>query len=95
MGEQRRCQRTRGGLLLRKVTSGSHRLRALMLRGLIAMPGRLMYDGRDPDLFDHFAVVAQKLNVYTVFDYSTIIDHLVATWNIAARPVLEPDRGDF
>lgn len=58
-----------------------------MLRGLIAMPGRLMYDGHDPDLFDHFAVIAQKLNVYTVHDYSLIIDHLVSTWDIAHRPV--------
>ena len=29
-----------------------------MLGGGIAMPGRLMFDGKDPDLFDHFAVVA-------------------------------------
>jgi acyl-[acyl-carrier-protein] desaturase len=29
-----------------------------MLRGGIAMPGRFMDDGRDPDLFDHFAAVA-------------------------------------
>ena len=28
-----------------------------MLRGLIAMPGRFMDDGRDPDLFDHFAMI--------------------------------------
>ena len=34
-----------------------------MLRGLIAMPGRFMDDGRDPDLFDHFAIVAQRTNV--------------------------------
>src|SRR6188508_1611505 len=32
-----------------------------MLRRVIAMPGRLMFDGKDPDLFDHFAAVAQRL----------------------------------
>src|SRR5690606_33411174 len=32
-----------------------------MLRRIIAMPGRLMYDGKDPDLFDHFSVVAQRM----------------------------------
>jgi acyl-[acyl-carrier-protein] desaturase len=58
-----------------------------MLRGLIAMPGRFMDDGRDPDLFDHFAIVAQRANVYTVRDYAAIIEHLVKTWNITGRAV--------
>jgi acyl-[acyl-carrier-protein] desaturase len=58
-----------------------------MLRGLIAMPGRFMDDGRDPDLFDHFAIVAQRANVYTVRDYASIIEHLVKSWNIAGRTV--------
>jgi acyl-[acyl-carrier-protein] desaturase len=58
-----------------------------MLRGLIAMPGRFMDDGRDPDLFDHFAVVAQRTNVYTVRDYASIIEHLVKTWDIEGRTV--------
>ena len=61
-----------------------------MLRTIIAMPGRLMYDGKDPDLFDHFAVVAQRTNVYTVHDYASIIEHLVTTWEIAKRPVTGP-----
>src|SRR3954471_15423903 len=39
-----------------------------MLRRVIAMPGRLMTDGKDPDLFDHFATVAQRIGVYTVED---------------------------
>jgi acyl-[acyl-carrier-protein] desaturase len=55
-----------------------------MLRRVIAMPGRLMYDGRDPDLFDHFSVVAQRLGVYTVRDYADIVRHLVDTWKIAS-----------
>ena len=58
-----------------------------MLRGLIAMPGRFMDDGRDPDLFDHFAIVAQRTDVYTVRDYASIIEHLVKIWNIAGRTV--------
>ena len=58
-----------------------------MLRTIIAMPGRLMYDGKDPDLFDHFAIVAQRAGVYTVHDYASIIDHLVKTWEIATRSV--------
>jgi len=58
-----------------------------MLRRVIAMPGRLMFDGRDADLFDHFAAVAQRLGVYTAIDYAGIVEHLVATWGIAGRSV--------
>jgi len=58
-----------------------------MLGGTIAMPGRFMDDGRDPDLFGHFAIVAQRLNVYTVRDYAAIIEHLVKVWDIAGRSV--------
>lgn len=58
-----------------------------ILRKVIAMPGRLMYDGKDPDLFDHFSVVAQRLGVYTVLDYAAIVRHLVETWEIARRSV--------
>jgi acyl-[acyl-carrier-protein] desaturase len=58
-----------------------------MLRSVIAMPGRLMYDGKDPDLFDHFAIIAQRVGVYTIHDYAAIIDHLVKTWDVAGRSV--------
>ncbi len=58
-----------------------------MLRTTIAMPGREMSDGKDPDLFEHFSLVAQRLGVYTVQDYAAIIAHLVATWNVAGQKV--------
>jgi len=58
-----------------------------MLRRVIAMPGRLMFDGKDPDLFDHFAAVAQRLGVYTALDYARIVEHLVRTWGVAGRAV--------
>jgi len=32
------------------------------------MPGRFMDDGRDPDMVDHFAIIAERINVYTVRD---------------------------
>ena len=56
-----------------------------MLKRIIAMPGRLMYDGQDPDLFEHFASVAQRLGVYTARDYADIVGYLVDTWGIAGR----------
>ncbi|NOT28724.1 MAG: acyl-ACP desaturase [Acidobacteria bacterium] len=59
-----------------------------MLRGIIAMPGIRMDDGSDPDLFDHFATVAQRARVYTAHDYAAIVDHLVRVWKIAGRSVV-------
>ena len=56
-----------------------------MMRHLISMPGRLMSDGQDPDLFDRFAAVAQRLEVYTVHDYAEVVRHLVSRWNVAGR----------
>ena len=35
-----------------------------------------------PDLFEHFAAVAQRLGVYTVRDYAAILTHLIQTWGI-------------
>jgi acyl-[acyl-carrier-protein] desaturase len=58
-----------------------------MLRSQISMPGQRMDDGRDPDVFDHFATVAQRTDVYTVHDYASIIEHLVAAWRIGERSV--------
>ena len=58
-----------------------------MMRRVIAMPGALMCDGRDPTLFDHFAAIAQRLGVYTVEDYATIVEHLVDTWHLGDRIV--------
>jgi acyl-[acyl-carrier-protein] desaturase len=58
-----------------------------MMRRIIAMPGKLMFDGKDPDLFDHFATVAQRTGIYTVRDYAAITDHLLTTWRVAERRV--------
>ncbi len=58
-----------------------------MMRRIIAMPGRLMFDGKDPSLFDHFASVAQRTRIYTIRDYAAIADHLLKTWRVADRCV--------
>jgi acyl-[acyl-carrier-protein] desaturase len=58
-----------------------------ILRRMVTMPGRLMFDGKDPDLFDNFAAVAQRLGVYTAGDYARVVEHLVTTWKVAARAV--------
>jgi acyl-[acyl-carrier-protein] desaturase len=56
-----------------------------MLRRMISMPGRLMDDGENPGLFDRFAAVAQRTNIYTVNDYAGIIRDLVAAWKVPSR----------
>ena len=77
--DEPRCSNT----IRRAASSRSDRCSAAR----IAMPGRFMDDGRDPDLFDHFAIVAQRTKVYTVRDYASIIEHLVTAWDIAGRSV--------
>jgi acyl-[acyl-carrier-protein] desaturase len=56
-----------------------------ILRRLIAMPGGLMEDGRDPNLFDHYSAVVQRTGVYTSRDYAGIIRHLNAAWGLERR----------
>ncbi|XP_009625922.1 stearoyl-[acyl-carrier-protein] 9-desaturase 6, chloroplastic-like [Nicotiana tomentosiformis] len=53
---------------------------ANMMRRRITMPAHLMYDGCDPDLFEHFAAVAQRLGVYTSHDYADILEFLIDRW---------------
>ncbi|GMH18216.1 hypothetical protein Nepgr_020057 [Nepenthes gracilis] len=53
-----------------------------MMRMRISMPGELMYDGHDENLFAHFSAVAQRLGVYTAKDYADIVEHLVDKWKV-------------
>ena len=55
---------------------------ATMLKTTVTMPARLMSDGSARDLFNQFAVVAQRIGVYTAHDYARIIEHLVDYWKI-------------
>ena len=56
-----------------------------MLKGLIAMPGRLMFDGRRPRPVRPLAAVTQRIGVYTVRDYAEIIGHLNEAWGVGNR----------
>ncbi|MBI3252394.1 MAG: acyl-ACP desaturase [Candidatus Omnitrophica bacterium] len=62
-----------------------------MVSQKVVMPARLMSDGADGDLFEHFALVAQRAKIYTVRDYAAILDHLMHYWNIAGLTGLEPE----
>ena len=56
---------------------------AYMMRRRITMPAALMTDGRDQNLFDHFAAVAQRVGVYTAADYGDMVEHFVRRWRVA------------
>ena len=62
-----------------------------VLKGQIAMPAEEMYDGKDQKLYENFAEVAQRLGVYTAFDYSEIIRHLIKTWDLENLTGLSSD----
>uniref|UniRef100_A0A7N2MSY6 Acyl-[acyl-carrier-protein] desaturase n=1 Tax=Quercus lobata TaxID=97700 RepID=A0A7N2MSY6_QUELO len=53
-----------------------------MMKRKISMPAHLMYDGHDYNLFDHFAIVASRIGVYTARDYREIVELLVAKWKV-------------
>uniref|UniRef100_A0A0D9X5B0 Acyl-[acyl-carrier-protein] desaturase n=1 Tax=Leersia perrieri TaxID=77586 RepID=A0A0D9X5B0_9ORYZ len=56
---------------------------AYMMRRRITMPAALMDDGRDGDLFAHYAAAAQQAGVYTASDYRGILEHLIQRWRVA------------
>ncbi|XP_043688031.1 stearoyl-[acyl-carrier-protein] 9-desaturase 6, chloroplastic-like [Telopea speciosissima] len=53
-----------------------------MLGQNITMPVHLMYDGENPNLFNHFSIVAQKLGIYTIADCADILDFLIERWKL-------------
>ncbi|XP_075660944.1 stearoyl-[acyl-carrier-protein] 9-desaturase, chloroplastic-like isoform X2 [Castanea sativa] len=53
-----------------------------MMRRKIKMPAHLMYDGHDHNLFEHFAIVASRIGVYTARDYRETMELLVAKWKV-------------
>lgn len=55
---------------------------AEMMKQKIDMPARLMYDGAEEDLFNQFAIVAQRAGIYTFQDYAEVLKHLLDFWGI-------------
>lgn len=62
-----------------------------MMRKKITMPGHLMYDGHDENLFDHFSAVAQRIEVYTTRDYVDIMEFLIKRWQVEKLTGLSPE----
>ncbi|MFK7924679.1 MAG: acyl-ACP desaturase [Bacteroidia bacterium] len=56
-----------------------------MMRKKIVMPAHMLRESGNPmgELFDHFSDAAQRLGVYTTFDYIDILDDLLLRWDIS------------
>lgn len=65
-----------------------------MMKSTIVMPARLMADGVARDLFAQFAATAQRIGVYTMFDYADIMEHLVGYWGVAGMTGLTPEAAE-
>jgi len=59
-----------------------------MMKSRITMPASLMDHEEDPGLFSRYALVAERIGVYTAKDYADILQHLVQYWNIEGIPGL-------
>lgn len=64
-----------------------------MMRKKIRMPAHLMYDGTDKLLFKHFTAVAQRVGVYSAWDYCDILEFLVDKWNVGRLTTGLSDEG--
>ncbi len=60
-----------------------------MMHTQIAMPAVNIDSAKEPDLFERFSNITQKIGIYTMFDYAKIIEHLVETWKVESITGLE------
>ncbi|XP_044969317.1 acyl-[acyl-carrier-protein] desaturase 7, chloroplastic-like [Hordeum vulgare subsp. vulgare] len=70
------------GKLFKIDPDGAVRALAYMMRLRIVMPASLVTDGRDDDLFAHYAAVAQQAGIYTASDYRSVLEHLIKQWGV-------------
>ncbi|WMV07554.1 hypothetical protein MTR67_000939 [Solanum verrucosum] len=55
---------------------------AHMIKNRIVMPMHLMCDGEDSNMYENFSVLAQRLGVYTNYDYAEVIDFFITRWKL-------------
>ncbi|EYU36685.1 hypothetical protein ABFS82_14G290300 [Erythranthe guttata] len=61
-----------------------------MMKKKITMPSHLMYDGVDDNLFNHLSTIVHRLGVYTMSDYTDIIEYFVGRWKVESLRGLSP-----
>ena len=62
-----------------------------LMRTKVTMPAKQMDDGECDDIFGQFTRVAQSTTVYTVSDYTSIIEHLLKQWSVPDWTGLGPE----
>ncbi|KAG5600430.1 hypothetical protein H5410_031800 [Solanum commersonii] len=55
---------------------------ASMMKKRITMPLHLMYDGQDPNLFEHFSAIFQKQDIYTSRHYAEMLEFFITRWEL-------------
>ncbi|MCD7459068.1 Stearoyl-[Datura stramonium] len=53
-----------------------------MMKKKIIMPMHLMYDGQDPNIFEHFSTVIERQGVYTTYHYAEILEFFITRWKL-------------
>lgn len=81
-GRHERAYQTFSEEILKRDPEGLISVFSDMMKGMIAMPAEHMTDGANPNLYEDFADVAQRIGVYTAYDYADIIEHLVNRWDL-------------
>lgn len=81
-GRHEKAYQTFSEEILKRDPEGLIHVFSDMMRGMIAMPAEQMSDGINPNLYEDFSAVAQRIGVYTAYDYAEIIEHLVKRWDL-------------
>uniref|UniRef100_A0A2N9EX63 Acyl-[acyl-carrier-protein] desaturase n=1 Tax=Fagus sylvatica TaxID=28930 RepID=A0A2N9EX63_FAGSY len=53
-----------------------------VMRRKISMPGHLMYDGYDQNLFVNVSTVSSRIGAYSALDYIDVMEHFVDKWKV-------------
>ncbi|KAK6786887.1 hypothetical protein RDI58_015412 [Solanum bulbocastanum] len=55
---------------------------AHMMKKKIIMPMHLMYDGQDPNIFEHFTAIIERQGIYTSRHYAEILEFFIIRWKL-------------
>ncbi|XP_049409436.1 stearoyl-[acyl-carrier-protein] 9-desaturase 1, chloroplastic-like [Solanum stenotomum] len=55
---------------------------AHMMKKKIIMPMHLMYDGQDPNIFEHFSAISERQGIYTSRHYAEILEFFIIRWKL-------------
>ncbi|KAM7272780.1 hypothetical protein ACFE04_027443 [Oxalis oulophora] len=62
-----------------------------MIKKRFKMPGHLMYDGKDVNIFENYSAVADRLGIHGGEDYGDILEYFIGRWNVGKLTGLSGD----